>query len=304
MKILFLGSSHFSKIVLEEMLKLGVNIVGVITSIDKEKGRGQKLQPNEVKIFATEKGIGVVSCSKIKDVLNDIKNIDFDLSVVASFGQILPDEFLDMKLCLNIHPSFLPKYRGASPIQNTILNGDKTTAVTVMKVAHDVDAGDIVLQKEVEVLADEYYISLEERLAKIGAELIVETIESLKNNKIHFYKQDNKIATYVKKFEKEDGLLNFKKEKEKLFNQVRALSENLGVYFYLRNQKIKVFSVKPCNINLSVGQIANDKKKFMIGCKNGALEILSCQSPFGKKMSGTDFLNGFKPQGEFVNEFC
>lgn len=304
MKILFLGSSHFSKIVLKTMLEQGLEVVSVITSPDKEMGRGHKLQANEVKVYALEKNIKVICCSKIKNILDELKNIEFDLSVVASFGQILPDEFLNLKLCINVHPSKLPIYRGASPIQNTLLNGDKETAVTIMKVAREVDAGDIILQKPVKILEGEYYSSLEERLAKIGGELIAETVNLLKKDEIKFKKQDDKFATYVKKFEKEDGLLNFNSENDKLYNQVRALSDNLGVYFNLKNQKIKVFSAIPCEINLPIGQVANDKKRFIIGCNKGSLEILSCQSPSGKKMSGTDFLNGFKPQGEFVNELC
>ena len=307
MKILFLGSSRFSKFVLQRMHEKGLNIVKVITSPDKESGRGHKMQPNEVKLCAQSLGIDVFCSSKLKNDMQEIKNIDFDISVVASFGQILPNDFLDLKLCLNVHPSKLPMYRGASPIQNAILNGDKQTAVTIIKVGEKVDSGDIALQKEVEIYPNEMYNDLEERLAILGGDMIFKAINLQEENKLLFKKQDDSKATYVKKFVKEDGLIDFSKLPQQIENQVRALSENLGTYFFLKNNKIKVFSVKICdkNIeNLKISQVLDDKKHFIIGCNQGAVEILACLSPSGKKMSGADFLNGFHPQGEFVNGLC
>ncbi len=302
MKILFLGSSHFSKIVLEEMLNCNLNVCAVVTTPDKEMGRGHKVQANEVKLFAEEKGLQVFCTNKIKNDTEKIKKIDYDISVVASFGQILPKDFLEDRLCLNVHPSILPKYRGPSPIQNTILNGDKTTAVTIMKVGQRVDSGDIALQEEVRLLGDEYYCDLETKLALVGARLIAKAVNMLEDNALTFSPQNEREATYVKKFEKQDGLLDFSQTKEDLYNKTRALSETLGVYFFFKKQKIKVFKLLPNNQTLTEFQIANDKKHFLIGCKNGSVEILSLLSPSGKKQSGADFLNGFKPQGEFVDE--
>ena len=302
MKVLFLGSSHFSKVVLQNMIENGIDICVVITSPDKKVGRGHKIQPNEVKMFALENGIDVLCSSKIKNDFDKIKEMDFDISIVASFGQILPKEFLDLKLCLNVHPSMLPKYRGASPIQNSILNGDEFTAVTIMKVAQAVDSGDIALQEKVKIMPNEFYSSLEERLAKIGGELACKAILLFDKNQLEFTKQDDTQAVYVKKFEKEDGRLDFNNSKEHIFNQVRALSENLGTYLVLRNQTIKIFNVDVSDCKtLKCGEISNDKKHFIIGCNDGAIEILMCLAPSGKKMTGADFLNGFKPQGEFVS---
>lgn len=304
MKILFLGSSHFSKVVLQTMLENKLQVAAVVTAPDKEVGRGHKMQANEVKTFALANNIKVFCSSSVKKDFEKIKEMDFDLSVVASFGQILPQEFLDYKLCLNVHPSALPKYRGASPIQNAILNGEKQTAVTIMKVGLKVDSGDIALQQNVEILQDEMYSALEEKLARKGGEMIAQAISLLKQNKLKFTSQNEQEATYVTKFAKEYGLIDFSKPREKIFNQVRALSESLGTYFFLKGQKIKVFAVKTADEKFEINQIANDKNHFLIGCKDGSIEILSCLSPSGKKLNGKDFLNGFKPQGEFVNEFC
>lgn len=302
MKILFLGSSHFSKIVLEGMLNCSLNVCAVITSPDKEVGRGHKIQANEVKVLAEKNALPVFCTEKIKNDMAQIKKIDYDMAVVASFGQILPKEFLEHRLCLNVHPSALPKYRGASPMQNTLLNGDKTTAVTIMKVGEKVDSGDIALQEEVTLRGDEYYSQLEESLGATGAKLIAKATRMLEEKSLKFYPQNDEEATYVKKFEKKDGLLDFSQSKEALYNKTRALSEPLGVYFFYKNQKIKVFKLEPCDKEVQAFKIADDKKHFLIGCQNGSVEILSLLSPSGKRQSGTDFLNGFRPQGEFVDE--
>ena len=307
MKILFLGSSRFSKLVLESMIENQLDIVGIITNPDREMGRGHKLQANEVKQFALEKNIKVLCSNKIKDDLEEIKNIDFDVSVVASFGQILPKEFLDYRLCLNVHPSKLPLYRGASPIQNAILNGDEKTAITIMKVGEKVDSGDIALQKEVDIIKNEKYSSLEARLAKIGGDMVKQAIDLKIKNKLCFYKQNDLQATYVKKFKKEDGFLDFKSNKQEIINKFRALAETLGTYVFYKQSKIKIYEIAEYqlqNIFLKSGEILDDKKHFVIGCNDGAIEILSCLSPSGKRMTGTDFLNGFHPQGEFINELC
>ena len=175
MKVLFLGSSHFSKIVLEKMIEKGVNVVGVVTQPDRPAGRGHKLTPTEVKVYAQQEDIPVFTFEKIRLSMDEVKQIDYDISVVASFGQILPQEFLDHRMCINVHPSLLPLYRGASPIQSAILNGDEETGVTIMKVAMEVDAGDIILQERVAVNGESYY-PLEERLAKLGGELVCQAV--------------------------------------------------------------------------------------------------------------------------------
>lgn len=303
MKILFLGSSRFSKIVLNKMLEHGLNVVAVITQPDKPSGRGHKMTPTEVNIFATEKGIDVYTFDKLRLHMEEVKNIEYDISVVASFGQILPLEFLEHKPCINVHPSLLPKYRGASPIQNAILNGDKVGGVTIIKVAMEVDAGDIILQKEVP-LQDEYYLELEEKYAILGGDMVAEVIEQYINNSVKFMPQDHKNAILVQKFTKNDGKLDFSKTADEVVNRVRALGEEVGCYFYIGEEIIKTDRVQDVSNEFEVkeNQILNNKKRFVIGCKNGAVEILSCKAPSGKTVSGRDYLNGHQNiLGEFVS---
>ena len=293
MKILFLGSSNFSKIVLERMLEEKLNVVGVITQPDKPSGRGHKLKPTEVKTFAFDKGIKVYTFDKIKNHIDEISKIDYDLAVVASFGQILPQTFLDLRLTINVHPSLLPKYRGATPIQSSILNGDKITGVTIMKVAKEVDSGDIILQKDFETNG-EYYSELEKKLASLGGDMVCEVVKQIENNTIRFTPQNHDKATFVTKLSKEDGKLDFSCSTEDIINKVRALSEEIGCFIYLEDKIIKVGKVsKALNFaNAKECEILNYKKSFIVGTKDGEVEILSCQAPSGKMVSGRDYING------------
>ncbi len=293
MKILFLGSSRFSLIVLQKMLEEGIEVGTVITQPDRPSGRGHKLTPTEVKTFALERGIEVKTFDKLRLHMDEVKAIDFDLSVVASFGQILPNEFLEHRLCINVHPSLLPKYRGASPIQSAILNGDKQSGVSIMKVAQEVDAGDIILQKQVAV-ENEYYLQLEDKLAKLGGEMVAEVVKNYQKGQITFTPQQHEKAVKVGKFSKEDGLLDFSLKADELVCKVRALSEEVGTYFVLNQLNIKVEKLENVSDEFQVeqGKVLNNKKHFVIGCKNGAVEIVSCKAPSGKSVSGRDFLNG------------
>ena len=300
MKVLFLGSSHFSKVVLEKMIEKGNMISCVITQPDKPSGRGHKMTQTEVKRYAIEKGLPVLTFDKIRLHIDEIKKIDFDISVVASFGQILPDEFLGLKLCINVHPSLLPKYRGASPIQTAILNGDNVTGVTIMKVAKEVDAGDIIIQKEFS-LSGEYFHEAEEKLAILGGEMVSDVVKDYEKGKITFTKQDGERATFTQKFSKEDGLLDFSMSAQDIVNKVRAISQEVGTYFGICGTAIKVEKVADVSgeFETEQGMILNNKKRFIIGAQNGAVEILVCKAPSGKSVSGRDFLNG---HNEFLSK--
>ncbi|MBO5394726.1 MAG: methionyl-tRNA formyltransferase [Clostridia bacterium] len=291
MKVLFLGSSQFSAIVLKVMLQEGINIVGLITQPDRPCGRGHRLTPNNAKILAEANGIPCFCYDKMKEHKEEIEAIDYDISVVASFGQILPKWFLEHKLCINVHPSLLPKYRGASPIQNAILNGDGVTGVTIMKVAMEVDSGDIILQEEYK-MQGEYYSQLELALGKLGGKMAATAVMQAKDGSITFTPQEHDKAVHVQKFSKEDGLLDFNNSAAALENRVRALSELVGCYFMIDGQPIKVVKAKAIDEQLEKGVVGNNKKRFIIGTSSGALEILECKAPSGKTVRGQDYLNG------------
>ena len=296
MKILFLGSSKFSRIILQKLIDSNIKISGVITQPDKPSGRGYKMTPTEVKKCALENSLKVYTFDKLRLHLDEVKNIDYDLAVVASYGQILPDEFLNHRLTINVHPSLLPKYRGAAPIQSAILNGDKVTGVTIMKVAKEVDAGDIILQEEYP-LNDEYKNQLEENLANLGGVLLIKAIKQIEEGSVTFTPQDDNQATKVAKINKEDGRLDFSKSAGEIINRVRALAEDVGCYIVLEDRIIKIGTVKDASDqfqNIEQNKIFASKKNFIIGCKRGAVEILTCQSPSGKMVNGRDYLNGHR----------
>lgn len=290
MKILFLGSSKFSKIILESLINSGFEISCVITQPDKPSGRGHKLTPTEVKVFAQEHGIQVKTFDKFRLHLEEIKQIDYDYSVVASYGQILPNVFLEYKPCVNVHPSLLPKYRGASPIQSSILNGDKVTGVTIMKVAQKVDAGDILAQEEFAVNG-EYYFELEEKLALLGGKMLEKVLKNYEN--IIPIAQNEEEATFTRKFEKADGELISSMTSAQLVNKTRALSQTEGTYITIDDNPIKILKLDLAQYSgLKEGEILQDKKHFVFGCKDGSVEIIECMSPVGKRISGRDYING------------
>lgn len=291
MKILFLGSSRFSLIVLKELLKQGVNVVGVVTQPDRPCGRGHKLMASLVKVFALEKGIKVYDFDKVKNHIEEIKNIEYDIGLVASFGQILPQEFLDIRLTINVHPSLLPKYRGATPIQAALLNCDKVTGVTIMRVAKEVDSGDILLQEKVE-MGDEYYLALEEKLAVVGGRMACEAIDLIEKNRCDWKMQEHEKATFVGKLNKEDGIIDFSHTVEEILGRIRAMSEEIGCFVLIDNCSLKIGQAQKSDEILAVGEISKNKKKFVIGCQGGSVELLKVQVPSGKMISGRDYING------------
>ncbi len=294
MKVLFLGSSHFSVLVLKSLLEAGVDVSAVITQPDKPSGRGQKLAENEVKRFALSQGIEVKTFDRLRLHMDEVRLINYDIALVASFGQILSDEFLAHRLCINVHPSLLPLYRGASPIQSAILKGDKTSGVTIMKVASKVDAGDILLQEECDI-SGLYYSEAEEKLALLGGKLACVALDNIAKGKQVYLKQDDEKATFTRKFEKLDGRLDVYNETALLLqNRVRALSETSGTFVELENGSLKVEKAVACKEEIECGKVGDNKKRLLLGCKDGTLEVLVCKSPSGKSISGKDYINGHR----------
>lgn len=297
MKVLFFGTPLFSEIVLKKLIEKH-EVIGVVCQPDKPANRGKKLKSPEIKKLAESMGVIVYQFDRLKDNLETIKNIDCDIFVTASYGKILPKELLDMKLCINVHPSMLPKYRGATPIQTALLNGDKKTGVTIMKTDVGMDDGDIILQKEVEILDADDYNSLMPKLADDGAELLLQALEEIENKTVKFVKQDDSKATFTKLIQKEDALLNFNESAETLVNKVRAYVENPTAYFFLGEDRIKVYKaeVEAGDLpNVDIGDVVTvNKKMFLIKTAKDTFSILKCQASGGKVLDVKDFLNGYR----------
>lgn len=305
MKVLFLGSSDFSIGVLEELLKSKHKVVAVICQPDRPSGRGHKLVAPEIKAYAANLGIPVLQYEKVNKNLDEIFALDFDIFVTASFGQIISRTFLSKKIGLNVHPSKLPKYRGATPLQYALMNGDKETSVSIQKMEYEVDSGDIILCEDTKIEDEDTFSTLSKRTAKIGGELLVKALDLIASGEVKYYPQDNSKATYTKMIQKEDGLLDFNNDAESIVNKVRAIGENPGCYFYVGEDRIKVGKLSICReLELKIGEIKIINKQFLIGTNNGCINVLRCQNSNGKMLDAKDFLNGYKFKEYKVNTCC
>jgi len=295
-KIVFMGSPRYAEIILRE-LNERFDVVGIITQPDKRVGRGRSVQPPPVKVFAKEKGIPFLQPNKlaVEEVLFVLSEWDPNIIIVAAYGKILKSKILELPRfgCINVHASYLPKWRGASPIQAAILNGDQTTGVTIMKMDEGIDTGDIITQKEVKISESETAASLTEKMATIGAKLLVDTLPRYMSGEIFPKKQLSKNATYAGLIKKQDGLLDFQKSAEELERQVRAYDPWPNCYFNWNDKNVKVYSAKVLiSHHLKPGQRGIIEKYPCIGTRTYDLQLVKIQMPGKQKISGINFLNG------------
>lgn len=297
MKVLFLGSPNFAKTVLDGILKAGHEVVAVICQPDRPASRGHKMQMPTVKEYALEKGLKVLQFEKVNRNLDEIAALDYDIFVTASFGQILSRDFLAIKMGLNVHPSLLPQFRGATPIQTALLNGCEKTGVTIQRMVYEVDAGDIIEQEEVEIKPDDDYVTLEKRLSEVSVKLLTKALESIENGTAKFVPQQGE-PTFTRMIEKSDGKIDFLRTASENVNKVRALAHNPGCYFELGGQRVKVLKAALADQEKSTQNqpkdIIKDKNHFLIKCLHSVIEIVSLVSPNGKTVDGKAFLNGLR----------
>ncbi len=303
MRILFLGSPEFSKIVLSYLIESHHEVVAVVCQMDKPSGRGNKLTSPEIKPYALEKGIPVLQYEKVNQHIEEIKALNFDIFVTASFGQILSREFLNIKEGLNVHPSKLPKYRGATPIQTALLNNDKETAITIQKMRYEVDCGEIYLQRDFKIEDDDDFETLSIKLAHESGKMLVSVLDRLEKGDYSREEQTGE-PTYTKMIEKRDGYLDFKNSTaENIVGQVRAYGFNPGAYFFLDGERVKVFKARVCDDETDeIGRVVIKDKRFIIQTKEKSVEILILQPQNGKKIDIKSFLNGYKPKSMMVSD--
>ena len=317
MKILFMGTPDFAKESLENLYNNGYEICGVVTTPDRPSGRGMKLNISPVKEYALEKKLNIFQPEKITnntEFKDEIKALNPDLVCVVSYGVILPKSFLKIPRlgCINVHPSMLPKYRGSAPIQWAILNGDKKTGVTIMYLNEKMDAGDIIIQKEVEIGEDETTGELWNRLSKIGAELLIESIKNIENGTAVRTVQPEEF-TLAPMLTKDMSKIDWKlKTSADIKNLVRGLNPIMGAFSFLNGKKIKFWKVqkiskeefleiaKNCEYldfdKESTGTVllANEKKGLYIKPNDGIISVLEIQGENSRKMNINDFLRGNK----------
>lgn len=261
-RTVFFGSSRFSVLVLDELERRGLIPVAVVTTPDKPQGRSMKLMPTPVKLWAVERGIKVYDPASLDaSFAETLSRESSDVFIVASYGRIIPGRIIDIprRKTLNIHPSLLPKYRGASPLQSAMLDDDTTTGVTVMCVDEQVDHGPIVAQKKVTISEWPPYDEFETRMAHEGAALLAEILPAWVDGTATEHEQDHAVATYTRKLTKEDGLIDLSGDPYENFRKIRALSEWPVAYFMIehrgRKMKVKVTAATYKNGTLQIERV-------------------------------------------------
>jgi methionyl-tRNA formyltransferase len=327
LNIVFMGTPDFAKESLKAVYEAGHNVLAVVTNPDKPKGRGMKLIPSPVKEYALEKKLEIYQPLKVKnnlEFIEEIKKLNPDVICVVAYGKILPKELLDIpKLgCINVHGSLLPKYRGAAPIQWSVLNGDKITGITTMYMDVGMDTGDMILKEQVEIGENETTGELWNRLSKIGANLLVETLEKIENGTAPREKQGEDF-TLAPMLSKEMAEIKWEEMKaEQIKNLVRGLNPIMGAYSNLNGKKVKFWKVNVIQLEeliskfpeleeykyrvngLAPGTIlfADEKNGLYINAISGIISVLEIQGENAKKMSINDYLRGNKIQAGTIFE--
>ncbi len=307
MKILFAGTPEFAVAALNKIYEKGFEIVGVITQADKPQGRKGILTPPPVKTAAEQLGIPVFQPEKIRDFVEEIRAMNADILVTCAYGQILTQVVLDCfeKGVWNIHAGLLPKYRGASPIQSCIVNGERATGVSIMKTELGLDCGDVLCVEQTPISPTETYGELSERLSHLGADLIVKALALLESGEYTLTPQSEEGVGVVRKINKEHARIDFSKSCQEIVDLVRGMNPAPVAFAETEGNKINVYRAEGAMLNeeekelcaqAAFGEILSDKPKrgLIVKCQNGAIKLLEVQAAGGKRMNGGDFLNGRK----------
>ena len=302
LKVVFMGTPEFAVPGLAALADR-TEILCVVTQPDRPKGRGHKLQPPPVKVFALENNLPVIQPPKVKaaEVVEQLAALKPDLIVVVAFGQILSQKILDIPRfgCINVHASLLPKYRGAAPIEWSIIRGETVTGVTTMQMNAGLDTGDILLASEVKITDEMILPELRERLMTKGADLLLKTLYLLQRGELQPVKQDDSLSTYAPLLKKDTGLIDWQKPARDVHNLIRGLYGS--AFSTINGLKLKIFRSRLVDVQLplTAGQVKIDGQRLFVGTGDGALEILELQAPNSKKLSAADFLRGHR---QWTNE--
>lgn len=308
LKIIFMGTADFGGSVLEKLADSKENKIAVITQPDRPQGRGRKILPTPIKKIALDKGLEVFQPENINDEesIKRIKEFNPDIILVVAYGQILSSHILNIPKigCINIHGSLLPKYRGAAPINRAIINGEKETGITFMFMKEKVDAGEIIFQEKIDILPDETCGELYCRLSDLSAKSLPKLLEKIKSGKIERISQDNKMVTFARKMNKEDGKIEWSDRGEKVYNLIRGTIPHPGAFTYYNDRKLKITRARFLDdyqgetdaISPKPGRVVKTEKDAIListGDK-GIIKILKLIPAGSKELTAEQFVNGYK----------
>ena len=303
MRIVFFGSAHFAVPSLELLIKSPCEICAVVTQPDKKKGRHLHLGPTDIKSVAQKAGLEIFQPENINypDSIKYLNSLSADLFVVIAYGQILSQAVLDIpkEFSINLHASLLPKYRGAAPINWAVINGEKTTGVSIIKLIRKMDAGPVLMYKEVPITKTDDSIILEDKLRKLGAELLIEALKSIKDKTYKLTEQDEKKVVLASKLRKDDGCIDWNKTTDEIYNKIRGCLPWPSAFTCYRGKLLKVYKAKAeqdlaLPDSLKIGEAFIDKNRVVVKTGNGVLAIEELQLESGKRMSVKDFIHGHK----------
>ena len=299
LKVVFWGSDEFSILPFLRAVE-NFNVVAFVCETDKPVGRKQQIMPSKMKVISDEKNILCLQPEIIKNNAEFIKQLRVlqpDICLLAAYGKIIPKQVLEIPSFgfINIHPSLLPKYRGACPVQSALLNGDKVTGVTIIKMEEALDSGDILAQKEAAIESDDDYLSLGAKLSSLGANLVVRACEDLAQNKVVLVKQDATKATFCRKIKKQDALIDWNSSNVEIDNKIRAYAKWPTAFTFFKKKKISILKARAIGFNdkkTASGTVLINNGKVLVNCAEGSLELIQVQIESKKAMDIRSFVNG------------
>lgn len=300
--LVFCGTPRFAVPTLEKLVASGYRVRLVVTQPDRPKGRGLELVPSPVKQSALKLDLPVAQPEKIKtnkEFRDQLVAIKPGAIIVVGYGRIIPQWMLDLPPLgnINLHASLLPKYRGAAPIQWAIANGETVTGNTTMRIDAGLDTGDILLQQQISIASDDSSETLAPKLAAPGAELMIETLQGLEAGTIQPRKQDDTQATLAPILKKEDGLVDFSRTAQEIYNRLRGFQPWPGAYTRFRGKNLQVLNARPASAAVPRGEVKTLADCLVVGCgQNTALELLELQLEGKKRTQAKEFIHGYRPQ--------
>jgi len=296
LNIVFMGTSEFSVPTLHALIKNKFNVFKVYTQPPKKSKRGLKVNPSPIEKFCEKNKISFSNPPNLnsEEELKIFKKLSPDIVVVVSYGQIIPKFFLDIVKFgfINIHASLLPKWRGAAPIQRAIMNGDKKTGVSIMKIKEKLDSGPILMSKEIELDQNVTHGEMEKKLSLIGADLLIEGLKSVEDSTLKFIDQKHSNATYAKKIDKGEAKINWNRDANKVLSHIHGLSPSPGAWFEFENERFKILRAKTSQLNGKSSSVLDEN--LTIACKSNSIQILELQRQGKNKQITNEFLLGKK----------
>ncbi|TFW21681.1 methionyl-tRNA formyltransferase [Duganella callida] len=313
MKVIFAGTPEFAAVALQALVEAGFDIPLVLTQPDRPAGRGMQLQPSAVKQYAVSKGIEVLQPLSLRMDSKDpqraeearaahqrLLSTSYDVMVVAAYGLILPRSTLDIKTCLNIHGSLLPRWRGAAPIHRAIEAGDKETGITIMEMEEGLDTGPMLLTERVAIEDSDTTGSLHDKLAALGGKMIVEALNKMRHGELEAVVQPEEGVSYAAKISKEEAALDFSHSAENIGRKIRAFNPFPGAYGVVNGVNVKLWGAEVLEGgNAPAGKVlsADAQNGIVVACGSGALRLTELQKPGGKRLPAAEFIKGFPLEG-------